>query len=83
MNCEKILQLLSEYSGTPVSDISLKTRLDSDLGINSLDFVTMICDIESEYNIYIEDSSFSETFSSTYTVGELMDIIEHYRSKNL
>lgn len=78
MDNSKLIRILSEYSGVQEADITLDSRLDSDLGLNSLDFVTLLCDIEQEYNIKIDDSSLGETFSSTYTVGELISILETF-----
>lgn len=53
-----VIQYLSDYSKMPVEEITMDTRLDLDLNLNSLDFVIMICDIESKYNIHIEDEKF-------------------------
>jgi acyl carrier protein len=77
MNQTEFFRYLSEYTGIPVRGITLNTRLDTDLSLNSMDFVTMICEIEERYNIHIDDTEFNEVFSSTYTVGELIDIIEN------
>ena len=75
MKFTDFFEFLSDYTGVPVNKISLDTRLDTDLGLNSMDFVTMICEIEERYN-YIDDSEFNDVFSSTYTVGELINLIE-------
>lgn len=75
MKYTDFFEFLSDYTGVPVNKISLDTRLDTDLGLNSMDFVTMICEIEERYN-YIDDSEFNDVFSSTYTVGELINLIE-------
>lgn len=69
-----VIQYLSDYSKIPVEEITMDTRLDLDLNLNSLDFVIMICDIESKYNIHIED----EEFKSCYTIEDLTKIVKQY-----
>lgn len=76
MNHETLFQLLSDYTDVPQDKIMLDTRLDTDLGLNSMDFVILLCEIENLYNLNLDDDNIDEAFSSTYTVEQLIDIIE-------
>ncbi len=75
MNKTDFFELLADYSGVPVKNISSDTRLDWDLGLNSMDFVALLDKVEERFDIIVDDSKFDEMFSSTYTAGELLNII--------
>lgn len=54
------------------SDISEDTEFIADLHADSVDIATIICDIEDEFNIEIED----EQLEGIETVGDVAERIE-------
>ena len=66
---EKIAQYLSRQMDVPVESITEETTFES-LGIDSLDTVEMLMDLESELNVDLE---LEEKLS---TVGEFVAFVE-------
>mgnify|MGYP003309651701 CR=1 FL=1 len=67
---EKIIAMLAEATDTDASEITAETKF-SDLGIDSLDIVEMIMDLESELGVELEMEDQKIT-----TFQELADFIE-------
>ncbi|MEX2302089.1 MAG: AMP-binding protein [Bryobacterales bacterium] len=59
--------MLAEITGRDVDAISGDQRLEADLGITSLERVELLAQIESHYNVELEE----ERFAAVDTVGEL------------
>lgn len=68
---EQIIKYLSDYTGIPEEQITDKTNLFADLGLNSLDFATILFEAESRFNISINENEYSEIL----TVGDLIKYI--------
>lgn len=66
---EKLTQYLSEQLDVPAEEINRDTTFES-LGIDSLDTVEMVMDLESELGVDLELDE------KVATVGELADFIE-------
>ena len=66
---EKIAKYLADQLDIAVEDIKLETTFES-LGIDSLDTVEMVMDLEEELGVELE---LEEKVS---TVGELVDFVE-------
>ncbi|MBQ7565546.1 MAG: acyl carrier protein [Oscillospiraceae bacterium] len=66
---EKIASYLAEQLDVPVEEITKETTFES-LGIDSLDMVEMVMDLESDLGVDLE---LEEKIS---TVGELVDFVE-------
>ena len=66
---EKIVAYLSEQLDIPAEDIAMDTTFES-LGIDSLDTVEMVMDMEADLGVDLE---LDEKIS---TVGELVEFIE-------
>jgi acyl carrier protein len=69
-NSEEIIKYLSDYTNTPIDKISSKSNLYDDLGLNSVDFITIIYDLENKYNVSIDDSE----FLGVMTVGDIISV---------
>lgn len=69
---DKIIEILSEVSGIPVSEISTDTRVTGDLGMSSFDLADTVVTVEETYGIRIPD----ERFRDLETVGDIVRIIE-------
>lgn len=50
---EKIINILAEYTEVDVRDIQAETDIVQKLGISSLDLVSIVNDIEQEFDIEI------------------------------
>lgn len=73
---EKILEILAETAGVPVSDLHDDTRLIADLGLTSFDLADIVVTAEGEFGIVIPDSSFPEI----QTVGDVVRVLGEVRS---
>lgn len=58
--------------------INRSSRLYKDLGVDSLELLEVIMEVESEYHITIEDSEICESS----TVGDIIDLINAKRKRN-
>jgi len=72
---KKLLKILSKYSITDKKKITKDLTLIGDLGLDSMDFVDLIADLEKEFDIKVNDKEVLEI----KTVGD----IEEYVNKCL
>jgi len=72
---EKVINLLSDYSSVENgSRISPSSRLEEDLGLDSLDRVETIMRLEEEFNVNFEDDGPYKTIQELVTrIGDLLD----------
>ncbi len=68
----QLFELLSMTSGLPVSSISQDAHLAKDLGLDSLDTIDLVLQMEDKFHIAIPD----EDYEKLQTVGQ----IEQYLS---
>ncbi len=66
---EKVQEMLAEHLGVDASTITMDSTFES-LGVDSLDTVEMVMDLEESLNVQLELDKKVET------VGELVAIIE-------
>lgn len=66
---EKLTNIISENLGVDVEEIKLETSFE-ELGLDSLDIVELVMNIEEEFDIQIEEG---ENFK---TVGDVVSYIE-------
>ena len=69
---DKIRDVILEYVELPKESITPDTRFLADMHMNSLDIMTMIGQLEDEYDITIE----TEDLSDIFTMQQLVDYIE-------
>lgn len=69
---EKICEIILNYVEEPEGGLTPETKFVDDLAMNSLDIMTMVGDIEDEYDITIETSELREL----YTIRELVAFLE-------
>lgn len=67
----KLINILSEQFGVPVSNINLQTDIFKDLGADSLDIVETQIALENEFDIEIN----REDYENKTTVQELLDMV--------
>ncbi|WP_221390555.1 acyl carrier protein [Dyadobacter sp. NIV53] len=71
---EQLRTILSATSGLPASSITDQANLSRDLGLDSLDTVDLVLQMEDQFHVSIPD----EDYSKLQTVGE---ICEYLRQK--
>ena len=69
---ELIRQNLSEMFSVDPSEITMDTRFVEDLGVDSLDMVELIQNLEEEYNVEFD----AEDMSELKTVGEVISYLQ-------
>lgn len=69
---EKVKEVLVEALNIDASDIVPSAKLNDDLGIDSLAAVELALELESEFDIKIED----EELAKLETVQDIVEIIE-------
>ena len=69
---DKIRDVILEYVDMPRESITPETTFLADMHMNSLDIMTMIGQLEDEYDITIE----TEDLSDIFTMQQLVDYIE-------
>ena len=57
---KKLIKILSKYSIIEKKKITKDLTLIGDLGLDSMDFVDLITDLETEYNIQVNDKEVME-----------------------
>ena len=71
---EKIKAILSNQFDVEESSLETSTRLDEDLGADSLDVVDLLMSLEDEFDVEIQD----EDIEKIRTVGDLVAYIEEH-----
>jgi acyl carrier protein len=75
---EKVKEVLSENSGSPVDEIDLNDRLVDDLGMDSLDCVEATMQLEEKFDLEIPD----EDAQKLETVQQIVEYLEKKGVKN-
>ena len=68
---EELKEIILDYLGEDDMEISEESTLNEDLGLTSLDMISVIGEIEDKFNIQMED----ETMYSIKTVKDAVDYI--------
>ena len=68
---EKICEILLNYVEEPEGGLKPETKFVDDLEMNSLDIMTMIGDIEDEFDVEIETAD----LRSLYTIGQFVEYL--------
>ena len=69
---EKVCEILLNYVEEPEGGLIPELKFVDDLGMTSLDIMTMIGDVEDEFDITIETAE----LRNIYTLQELADYLE-------
>ncbi len=69
---EKVCEILLNYVEEPEGGLKPETRFIDDLAMNSLDIMTMVGDLEDEFDITIETPELRNLF----TIRELVKFLE-------
>ena len=71
---EKISEILSELTG--IDTIDLEDGLQEDLGLNSIQMVTLLIMIEDNFNIFLDESDMNP-YDLVY-VYQVVDMVKNY-----
>ena len=69
---EKVRELIVNQLPVQAEDVKLESRLIEDLGADSANLMMLIMDLETEYDLTVED----EVLGSIKTVGDIVTYIE-------
>ncbi len=70
---KRIKEILSDKLGWSLEDLGNDRKLSMDLGVDDLDIVEIIMEIEKEYHVYLPDEKW---FGHSFTVGDLIKLVE-------
>ena len=70
---EKLTEIIREYKGNEDVVLTEDTVIIADLGLNSLDLINLVTDIEDEFDVEIPDRAI-KLFK---TVGDVIKFIEN------
>ncbi|MGT2744723.1 phosphopantetheine-binding protein [Streptococcus phocae subsp. phocae] len=68
---EKLILLMRQQKGNLDSQITEKTHLRDDLGVDSIELVEFVINVEDEFGIAIPD----EDIDTMTSIGELVDYL--------
>ena len=69
---EKIKEILAEQLDANAEEMTMETRIDEDLGADSLDVVELLMSIEDEFEVEIPD----EEIENLKTIGDVVEYIQ-------
>ena len=69
---EKLKELITQYVEVSEDEITKTSRFSEDLGFNSYDYMSMLGDMEDEFEVEIDEAE----AGSKKTVAELLDYLE-------
>jgi len=69
---EKVCEILSNYVEAPEGGLKPETKFVDDLGMNSLSVMSLIGDIEDEFNVEIDTND----LRSIFTINDLVDYLK-------
>lgn len=72
MVMEKIVGMVAEQLGVSESEVKPESRLKEDLGADSASVMMLVMDVESEFNIEVED----DAIEKVKTVADMAKYIE-------
>lgn len=73
MILEKIKDIMEEELGKDRNEVTLESDIIKDLGLDSLDIVTLIMAVEDEYGFTVDD----DEIVNLKTVGDVVKYIEN------
>lgn len=75
----KVKDILSDYIDMDSNEIKLETRLAEDLGLNSYEFMSVIVEIEEEFDVELDEREIVKLIS----IADLLDYISNFKEENV
>ena len=69
---QQVLDLISQFSGRPITEVTEKAHFKTDLGLDSVDNVQMISAIDDAFEFELSD----QELENVNCVGDLLEAIE-------
>ena len=69
---EKVVDIVCNYTDVPKEEITPDTNILNDLGLQSIDFIDMVCDFEEEFDYEVPERDFRKLV----TVSSIISYIE-------
>ena len=73
---EAISAIISDFVDVDPAEVTVDSKLRSDLGLTSFAFVNIAVEVEREYNIKIPDTDISQL----KTVGDLLALVDNMQT---
>lgn len=71
---EKFKELVSRYCDMKPEEMTAETRFRDDLGMSSLDFMSLLGELEDEFDIDFEEGESVKIM----TIGEALELLRRY-----
>lgn len=71
----RIKEIVADKSGCEISEVGEQTNLEETLGMDSLERVELLMEVEKEFNISISD----EDAETVITTKDCVDLVEKYK----
>lgn len=75
---DRVTGIIVNYVDVPRESITLQTNLLKDLGLQSIDFIDMVCDFEEAFGYEVPERDFRRLV----TVKNIIDYIEEKQNGN-
>ncbi len=69
---EKVIHILSDYTDIPAESITADSRMIGDLGLSSLELISLLAEFEDEFSVSIDESQAMEL----QTVRDVVCLLE-------
>jgi len=69
---QRVREIILNYADVPAESITLETNVLKDLGLQSIDFIDMVCDFEEAFGREVPERDFRKLV----TVKNIIDYIE-------
>lgn len=73
---DKIKEIICNYVEVNKEEINEESRFIEDLGFNSYDFISMLGDLETEFDVTVDETE----VLNIHTVGEAVKYLESLKS---
>ena len=75
----KVKDILSDYIDMDSNEIKLEAKLAEDLGLNSYEFMSVIGEIEEEFDVELDEREIVKLIS----IADLLDYISNFKEENV
>ena len=70
---KKFKEIVAQYCDVTPEDMKMSSRFREDLGFSSLDFMSMLGELEDEFDLNLEQ----ESATSIHTIGDAIEFLDH------
>lgn len=71
----KFKKIVAQYCTVEVGEMKKSSRFREDLGFSSLDFMSLLGELEDEFDLNIEE----ENMESVLTIGDALELIDNLK----